>query len=226
MDVNALKREVAKKAIEYVPDGAYIGVGTGSTANMFIEELGARVRAGEIKLQGAVASSNETERRLREAGVPVCTLDEALSAVGKLAVYIDGADEFDPNRCLIKGGGGALTREKICAAASAKFVCIVDETKQVEVLGRFPLPIEVIPMAKELVAHYVRTHFGGEARLREGFTTDNGNVILDVHGLAIHDPLLVEDALNALPGVVTNGVFARQRADLVLMGTADGVVTI
>ncbi len=219
MDVAAMKRTAAEAALAHVPEEAVIGVGTGSTTNIFIDLLGAQKR-----VKGAVASSKATEARLRAVGVKVLSLEEALKE-GPLAVYVDGADEFDPHRCLIKGGGGALTREKICAAAARKFVCIVDQTKQVEVLGTFPLPVEVIPMAAPLVARKLR-EIGGEARLREGFTTDNGNWILDVHGLAITDPPALENWLNAIPGVVTNGIFAHQRADVVLMGTEKGLVVI
>ena len=220
MDVQAMKRQAAEAALEHVPQGSIIGVGTGSTTNIFIELLGKARRVA-----GAVASSKATEARLAEAGVPVLSLEEALAQVDALAVYVDGADEFDPHRCLTKGGGGALTREKICAAASRRFVCIVDETKQVEVLGAFPLPVEVIPMAVPLVARKLR-EIGGDPRLREGFTTDNGNCILDVHGMAIREPAALEAWINAIPGVVTNGIFAQNRADLVLMGTARGVVVI
>jgi len=220
MDAQALKQQVAKAAIEYVPEGAIIGVGTGSTANCFIDELGKIAD----RIEGAVASSKATEERLRARGVRVFELNEALQRVEKLAVYIDGADEFDPRRNLTKGGGGALTREKICAAASARFICIVDESKRVERLGGFPLPVEVIPMAREFVAQQLR-RLGGRPVLREGFVTDNGNEILDVHGLSIDDPLALEDWLNAIPGVVTNGIFARQKADLVLIGTPRGVET-
>jgi ribose 5-phosphate isomerase A len=174
---------------------------------------------------GAVASSNATAERLAGHGIRVLDLNEALAQVPSLSVYIDGADEFDPGRNLIKGGGGALTREKIVAAASRRFVCIVDESKKVDVLGAFPLPIEVIPMARELVAAEAR-RLGGEPRLREGFTTDNGNIILDVHGLRITDPRGMEQHLNNVPGVVTNGIFSLQGAAVVLMGTPQGVQTI
>ncbi len=221
MNQDEMKRAVARAAIEHVPAGAVIGVGTGSTANMFIDAL-AEMKEG---VRATVASSEATAARLRGHGIEVLDLNEALAAHGRLAVYVDGADEFDPSLCLTKGGGGALTREKIVAAASERFVCIVDETKRVERLGAFPLPIEVIPMARELVAEKAR-QLGGRPVLREGFTTDNGNIILDVHGLSIDDPLALEDELNSVPGVVTNGIFAHQRADLVLMGAPGGVVTI
>ncbi len=221
MNQDEMKRAVAQAAIGHVPAGGVIGVGTGSTANMFIDALAAMPEG----VRATVASSEATAARLRGHGIEVLDLNEALAAFGRLAVYVDGADEFDPALCLTKGGGGALTREKIVAAASERFVCIVDETKRVERLGGFPLPIEVIPMARELVAEKAR-RLGGEPVLREGFTTDNGNIILDVHGLSIEDPQALEDELNAVPGVVTNGIFAHQRADLVLMGTPDGVVSI
>ncbi|RMH52981.1 MAG: ribose-5-phosphate isomerase RpiA [Zetaproteobacteria bacterium] len=221
MTQDEMKEKVAAAALEYVAEGTIIGVGTGSTANKFIDALAAKRGA----IRGAVASSNASAERLAGRGIRVVELNRALDEVGRLSVYIDGADEFDPQRCLTKGGGGALTREKIVAAASERFVCIVDESKQVERLGAFPLPVEVIPMAERLVAGALRA-LGGDPRLRQGFTTDNGNVILDVHGLVIEDPPALEDRINAIPGVVTNGIFARQRADLILMGTPTGVVTI
>jgi len=221
MTQDEMKQKVAEAALAHVEAGTIVGVGTGSTANKFIDALAGM--KGDIL--GAVASSNATAERLAGHGIPVLDLNEALSRVEALSVYIDGADEFDAGRNLIKGGGGALTREKIVAASSRRFVCIVDASKQVDVLGAFPLPIEVIPMARELVAAEAR-RLGGEPRLREGFTTDNGNIILDVHGLKITDPRQMEERLNNLPGVVTNGVFSLQGADVVLMGTSEGVVTI
>ncbi len=221
MNQDAMKQQVAEAALEYVEAGTIIGVGTGSTANKFIDAL-ARIKD---RIAGTVASSEATAERLRSHGIPVLDLNEALQQVEALSVYVDGADEFDPGLNLTKGGGGALTREKITAAASRRFVCIVDETKRVEHLGAFPLPIEVIPMARELVAAKAR-EIGGNPVLREGFTTDNGNIILDVHGLTITDPLALEDELNGVPGVVTNGIFAHQKADLVLMGTPGGVETL
>ncbi len=218
MTQDEMKQRVAEAALEYVEAGTFIGVGTGSTANKFIDAL-----AGiKDSIRGTVASSEATAERLRGHGIPVLDLNDALAEVERLSVYVDGADEFDPGRNLTKGGGGALTREQLTAAASRRFVCIVDETKRVEHLGGFPLPIEVIPMARELVAAKAR-ELGGEPALREGFTTDNGNIILDVHGLVIHDPLALEDELNSVPGVVTNGIFAHQKADIILMGTASGV---
>jgi ribose 5-phosphate isomerase A len=221
MTQDEMKQKVAEAALEYVEEGTIVGVGTGSTANKFIDALAAM----KDRIQGAVASSEATAERLAGHGIAVLDLNEALTKVDALSVYIDGADEFDPKRNLTKGGGGALTREKIVAAASKRFVCIVDETKQVDALGAFPLPIEVIPMARELVAAVVKKQ-GGEPRLREGFTTDNGNIILDVHGLKITDPRGLEDLLNSVPGVVTNGIFSHQGADVILMGTPNGVQTL
>jgi len=221
MTQDEMKKKVAEAALAYVVEGSIVGVGTGSTANMFIDAL-ATIKD---KIKGAVASSEVTAERLRGHGVAVLELNDALQQVASLSVYIDGADEFDPKKCLTKGGGGALTREKIVAAASDKFVCIVDGTKQVDYLGAFPLPIEVIPMAEALVMG-IASKLGGEAKVREGFVTDNGNVIVDVFGLKITDALALENDLNEVPGVVTNGIFAHQRADVVLMGTPEGVKTL
>jgi len=221
MTQDEMKEKVAAAALEYVQAGTIVGVGTGSTANKFIDALAAK----KDDILGAVASSNATADRLRGHGIRVVDLNAALTEVDSLAAYIDGADEFDPLRCLTKGGGGALTREKIVAAASDRFICIVDESKQVDHLGEFPLPIEVIPMAEALISAAV-IKLGGTPRLRQGFTTDNGNIIIDVVGLTIQDGQALEDQLNALPGVVTNGIFAHQRADVILMGTADGVVVL
>jgi len=221
MTQDEMKQKVAEAALEYVKEGTIIGVGTGSTANMFIDAL-ATMKDG---IRGAVASSKATAERLEGHGIPVLDLNEALSQVDSLSVYIDGADEFDDGRNLTKGGGGALTREKITAAASDQFICIVDKTKKVEHLGAFPLPIEVIPMARELVAG-VAVKLGGKPILRDGFTTDNGNIIIDVHGLKIANPRGMEDELNSVPGVVTNGIFSHQGADVVLMGTPSGVQLI
>jgi len=188
---------------------------------MFIDALATK----KNDIIGAVASSEATAQRLKGHGIPVLDLNEALKQVASLSVYIDGADEFDGKKNLTKGGGGALTREKIVAAASDKFICIVDETKRVDHLGAFPLPIEVIPMACELVIGIAKKN-GGEPKVRAGFTTDNGNIIIDVHGLKITDPRALEDELNSVPGVVTNGIFSHQGANVVLMGTPDGVITI
>jgi len=221
MNQNEMKQQVAKAALSYVKADTIIGVGTGSTANMFIDALATM----KDEIIGAVASSETTAQRLSGHGIAVMELNEALSQVDSLSVYIDGADEFDAGKNLTKGGGGALTREKIVAAASDAFICIVDESKQVEHLGAFPLPIEVIPMAGALVANAAR-ELGGDPQLRDDFVTDNGNIIIDVHGLKITDARGLEDHLNTIPGVVTNGIFSHQGADVVLMGTPEGVKVI
>ena len=212
-----LKRAVAQAAIKYVPVDCIVGVGTGSTANFFIDEL-AGIRH---RIRGAVASSEASAKRLQSHGIEVLSLNDA----GDLPVYVDGADEITRHLHMIKGGGGALTREKIVAAASRKFICVCDASKLVDVLGRFPLPVEVIPMARSSVARQL-VALGGQPRLREGFTTDNGNVILDVHGLQIMNPVELESALDHIAGVVTNGLFARRAADVLLLGTAEGVKTL
>ena len=217
MTQDELKHAVAQAAIAYVPFDSIVGVGTGSTANFFIDEL-ARIKH---KIRGAVASSEASAKRLRGHGIEVLALNEA----GDLQVYVDGADEITRHLHMIKGGGGALTREKIVASASKKFICLCDGSKLVDVLGRFPLPIEVIPMARSSVARQL-VALGGQPKLREGFTTDNGNVILDVHGLQIMDPVKLESALDHIAGVVTNGLFARRGADVLLLGTAEGVKTM
>lgn len=211
------KKAVARAALDYLDDDAIIGVGTGSTANHFIECL-ATVRQ---RIAGAVASSEATARLLRERGIEVMELNDA----DYLAVYIDGADETNRHRQLLKGGGGALTREKIVAAAAERFVCIADDSKLVDVLGEFPLPVEVIPMARSYVARQL-VKLGGQPELRTGVTTDNGNVILDVHNLSIIDPPGIEAEINNIAGVVANGIFALRPADVVLIGTNDGVETI
>ena len=208
------KRLAAEAALEYVEDDAVIGVGTGSTVNLFIDTL-ADMRH---RIAGAVSSSEATTRRLEERGIEVMDLNSA----GRLPVYIDGADEANRFLQLTKGGGGALTREKIVASASDRFVCVADEGKLVEVLGAFPLPVEVIPMARSTVAREL-VRLGGRPELREGFTTDNGNIILDVYGLSITEPLKLEQRLNNIPGVVTNGIFALRPADLLLVGRDTGV---
>ena len=213
-----LKRAVAQAAVERVAchfgTSAVIGVGTGSTADLFIDALAAH--RGSIAM--TVASSERSAARLRERGLVVVDLND----VPTMPVYVDGADEIDGGLSMIKGGGGALTREKIVAAVAERFICIADATKRVDVLGRFPLPVEVIPMARAHVARELAA-LGGTPRLREGFVTDNGNQILDVHGLSIRDPVALEDAINRIAGVVTVGLFARRGADLLLLGTADGV---
>jgi ribose 5-phosphate isomerase A len=217
MTQDDLKRAVAAAAIAYVPVDCIVGVGTGSTANFFIDEL-AKIKN---KLRGAVASSEASAKRLQGHGIEVFSLNDA----GELPVYVDGADEITRHLHMMKGGGGALTREKIVAAASKQFICLCDESKLVDVMGKFPLPIEVIPMARSYIAREV-VKLGGHPKLREGFTTDNGNIILDVHGLQILNPVELETALNHLPGVVTNGLFARRGADVLLLGTAEGVQKI
>lgn len=217
MTQDELKQLVAQAAIEHVVPGTIIGVGTGSTANFFIDEL-AKIKG---KIDGTVASSVASAERLKGHGIPVYDLN----AVDGISVYVDGADEANEHLQLIKGGGGALTREKIVAAASKKFVCIADESKLVGVLGAFPLPVEVIPMARSLVAREI-VKLGGEPELRQDFTTDNGNIILDVHNLEIMEAVKLEQTLNNLTGVVTNGLFAMRPADVLLLGTRDGVKTM
>ena len=218
MTQDEMKQAVAKAAIDYVEAGTIVGVGTGSTANFFIDEL-AKIKH---KIEGTVASSEASAERLKGHGIEVFDLN----SVSEIAVYVDGADESNKYLHLIKGGGGALTREKIVAAASKKFVCIADESKLVDVMGKFPLPIEVIPMARSLVAREIIKQIGGEPVLREGFTTDNGNIILDVHNLEIIEPTKIEQILNNITGVVTNGLFAIKPATVLLLGTQDGVKTI
>lgn len=216
MTQDDLKKQVAAAALDYVKGHTLIGVGSGSTVHFFIDAL-ASIK-GSIEM--AVASSKETERRLKAIGI--CVQD--LNYVGKLPIYIDGADECDPHKRLIKGGGGALTREKILAAASDEFVCIIDRSKQIDVLGKFPLPVEVIPMARGYVAREI-VKLGGSPEYREGFLTDNGNIILDVYGLKIVDPIALESTLNNIVGVVSNGLFAKRGADKVLVASATGVVS-
>jgi ribose 5-phosphate isomerase A len=212
-----LKAAVAREAIKQVVEDAVVGVGTGSTADFFIDEL-AKLKN---RIPGAVASSGRSAERLKGHGIRV--LD--LNGVNELPVYIDGADEITEHLAMVKGGGGALTREKIVAAVAKKFVCIADESKLVPVLGKFPLPIEVIPMARAYVARQM-VKLGGRPELREGFTTDNGNVVLDVRGLSILNPVELETAINNIAGVVTSGLFARRGADVLLLGTNAGVKTI
>lgn len=217
MTQDEMKQAVARVAIEHVPADCIVGVGTGSTANFFIDEL-AKIKH---RIDGAVASSEVSAKRLQGHGIEVVSLNDA----GTLPVYVDGADEITRHMRMIKGGGGALTREKIVAAASRKFVCVCDASKLVDVLGKFPLPIEVIPMARSYVAREL-VRLGGQPQLREGFTTDNGNIILDVHGLNILNPVELETTLNGIAGVVTNGLFACRPADVLLLGTPDGVQTM
>jgi len=218
MTQDEMKKAAAAAAIEYVESGMIVGIGTGSTANHFIDLL-AEVKG---KIDGTVASSEASADRLRGHGIPVMNLNEA----GQLSLYVDGADESNKHLHLIKGGGGALTREKIVAAASEKFVCIADESKLVDVMGTFPLPVEVIPMARSYVAREILSRTGGTPVLREGFTTDNGNVILDIHDLEIMEPVKLENELNSIVGVVTNGLFAARPADVLILGTPNGAKTV
>ena len=212
-----MKKAAAKAALDYVEADTIIGIGTGSTANHFIDLL-AGIKG---RIEGTVASSVASAERLKKHGIPVFDLN----AVGDLSLYVDGADESSHHLHLIKGGGGALTREKIVAAASKMFVCIADESKLVDVLGKFPLPVEVIPMARSYVARQI-VKLGGQPVLREGFTTDNGNVILDVHNLKILNPVELEGKLNNIVGVVTNGLFALRPADVLILGTPSGAKTL
>ena len=204
------KKLAAEKAIDYVEDGMIVGVGTGSTVAYFIDALA----AWKHRIAGAVSSSEQSTARLKSHGIEVIDLNTA----GPLQLYVDGADECDPHKRLIKGGGAALTREKIIAEASDKFVCIIDASKMVPVLGKFPLPVEVIPMARSLVARELLRMTGGQPVWREGVTTDNGNWVLDLHNLAITDPVAMERELNQIPGVVSVGLFARRPADVVIVG--------
>jgi ribose 5-phosphate isomerase A len=217
MTQDEMKKMVARAALDYVETGTIIGIGTGSTANHFIDHL-AGIKG---KIDGTVASSQASADRLAGHGIKV--LD--LNSVDEISVYIDGADESNHHLHLIKGGGGALTREKIVAACSRKFVCIADESKLVDELGEFPLPVEVIPMARSYVAREL-VKLGGQPVYREGFTTDNGNDILDVHNLRITDPVKLEQEMNNITGVVTVGIFASRPADILLLGTQEGVRTI
>jgi ribose 5-phosphate isomerase A len=208
------KRAAARAALKYIVEGEVLGVGTGSTVNFFIEEL----RARKDDIPGAVSSSEASTAKLKAIGIPVLDLNSA----GTLSIYVDGADESDEHLRLIKGGGGAHTREKIIAGASRKFVCVADDSKLVKVLGKFPLPIEVIPMARSYVSREM-FKFGGTPKYREGFTTDNGNQIIDVSGLSITDPVKLETQISLIPGVVTVGLFAHRPADVLLLGSASGV---
>jgi ribose 5-phosphate isomerase A len=217
MSQEDLKRVAAEAAIAHLPDGGIIGVGTGSTVNHFIDLL-AKIKH---RFDGAVSSSEASTQRMKAHGIPV--LD--LNSCGDLEVYVDGADESNHHLQLIKGGGGALTREKIIAGASRKFVCIADESKLVDVLGKFPLPVEVIPMARSFVARQL-VKLGGTPVWRQGLVTDNGNVILDVQGLQIMEPLKLEDTINRIAGVVTVGLFAHRPADVLILGTPSGPRTV
>jgi ribose 5-phosphate isomerase A len=215
--IDEMKRAAARAAVAHVPPGAVVGVGTGSTVNFFIDALG----EDPARVTAAVSSSHASTSRLQRLGIRVIPLDD----VDELAVYVDGADEVTPRLHMIKGGGGALTGEKIVAAVSRRFVCIADQAKLKDQLGAFPLPVEVIPLAQRYVAREL-ARLGGQPRLRAGFVSDYGNVILDVHGLAIPDPVELEGRLNQIAGVVTNGLFARRPADLLLLGNADSVRTL
>jgi ribose 5-phosphate isomerase A len=217
MNQDEMKQAAAIAALDYVVAGAVVGVGTGSTANHFIDRLASL----KGRIAGAVASSDASAQRLASHGIPLLDLNQ----VDRIPVYIDGADEIDAGFAMIKGGGGALTREKIVAAVSDTFVCICDASKRVAILGRFPLPVEVIPMARRHVSSEL-ARLGGEARLRQGLTTDNGNLILDVHGLDITDPAKLETEINQIVGVVTNGLFARRGADILLLAGNSGVETV
>lgn len=217
MTQDEMKKAAAEAALEYVESGMVIGIGTGSTANHFIDLL----VTVKDKIDGTVASSIASEERLKSHGIPVMDLNNA----GQLSLYVDGADESDKHLNLIKGGGGALTREKIVAGASEKFICIADDTKLVDVMGKFPLPVEVIPMARSYIAREI-IKMGGQPELRGDFITDNGNIILDVHGLEILEPVKMEDEFNTLPGVVTVGLFARRPADVLILGATEGVKVI
>lgn len=214
MSQDDLKRQAANAALEFVVEDEIVGVGTGSTVNFFIEAL-ANIKH---KIEGAVASSSATETLLKKHRIPVVDLN----SVNRIPVYVDGADEFNEHKYLIKGGGGALTREKITAAVSDRFVCIVDQSKRVDVLGQFPLPIEVIPMARSYVAREL-VKLGANPVYRQGIVTDNGNVILDAYDMDLVDPITIEQTLNNIAGVVTNGLFAQRRADDILLATENGV---
>jgi ribose 5-phosphate isomerase A len=217
MTQNDKKKTAAQAALKYIEDGAIVGVGTGSTVNYFIDAL-ADVKD---KIQGAVSSSDASTKRLEALGIEVFDLN----SVDKFDIYVDGADEITQHKHMIKGGGAALTREKIVAAVGKKFICIIDDTKKVPILGKFPLPVEVIPMARSYVAREI-VKLGGDPSYRQGVITDNGNVILDVHNLTILNPVELERQLNAIVGVVTNGLFADRGADIVLIGTNNGVETV
>lgn len=217
MDQNQLKKAAAEKAIEFVQDDSIVGVGTGSTVNYFIDALASI----KLKIQGAVSSSEQSTEKLKALGIEVFDLN----SVDSFDIYVDGADEITPHMAMIKGGGAALTREKIVAAVAKQFICIADESKQVQVLGNFPLPVEVIPMARSYVAREL-VKLGGDPVYRQGVVTDNGNVILDVYNLTILDPKALETQINQIVGVVTNGLFAHRGADVLVLGTQDGTKII
>ncbi|MDO6708041.1 ribose-5-phosphate isomerase RpiA [Photobacterium sp. 1_MG-2023] len=217
MTQDEMKKAAGWAALDYVTKGSIVGVGTGSTVNHFIDALATR----KEEIKGAVSSSEASTQRLKELGIEVFDANE----VASLDIYVDGADEINPQFDMIKGGGAALTREKIVAAIAQKFICIVDNTKEVDVLGQFPLPVEVIPMARSFIGREL-VKLGGDPVYREGVITDNGNIILDVHSLKITDPKALEDQINALPGVVTVGLFAHRGADVLLVGSPEGVKTV
>ncbi len=214
MDKEALKKAAAKAALDYIEYGTVLGVGSGTTVHYFIDEL----KAVKGKIEAAVASSIETEKRLKQLSIPVWDLN----SVDELPIYVDGTDEINSAKQMIKGGGGALTREKIVATVAKKFICIADASKKVELLGAFPLAIEVIPMARSYVARQL-VKLGGDPQYRQGFVTDNGNVILDVYHLKIRDPLAMEEKINNIAGVVANGIFARRSADSLILATDSGI---
>ena len=217
MNADDRKRLAAEAALQFIDEDMIVGVGTGSTVNFFIDALAAQ----KLRIRGAVSSSEASTARLKKHGIEVMDLNSA----GDLSAYVDGADEADEHLRLIKGGGGALTREKIVAAASQRFICIADDSKLVKVLGKFPLPVEVIPMSRSYVARQL-IKLGGQPVLREGFITDNGNPILDIHHLSITDPVKLESEINQIAGVVTVGLFARRPADVLLLGGENGVKTL
>ncbi|WP_330961850.1 ribose-5-phosphate isomerase RpiA [Photobacterium sp. 53610] len=217
MTQDEMKKAAGWAALDYVTKGSIVGVGTGSTVNHFIDALATR----KEEIKGAVSSSVASTKRLEELGIPVFDANE----VSSLDIYVDGADEINAEFDMIKGGGAALTREKIVAAIAKKFICIVDNTKEVDVLGQFPLPVEVIPMARSFIGREL-VKLGGDPVYREGVVTDNGNIILDVHSMKITNPKALEDQINALPGVVTVGLFAHRGADVLLVGTPEGVKTV
>lgn len=217
MNTEQMRESVAKAALDYIPDNCIVGVGTGSTVNFFINALSGI----KHKIEGTVASSIETAKRLKSLNIPVFELN----TVNEIAVYIDSADAYNPYLQLVKGGGGALTREKILATASQQFICIVDEKKSVKVFGEFPIPIEIIPMARSFVAREI-VKLGGRPVYREGFTTDNGNIIIDVHDWLISEPIKLETQITLIPGVVCCGLFASKPADMLLVGTPQGVQAV
>lgn len=214
---DAMKKAAAESALQFVKDNMTVGIGTGSTVNYFIDALASI----KHRIEGAVPSSQQTADRLKKMGIPLVDLN----SVSNLPLYVDGCDEFNRFLELVKGGGGALTREKIVATASKEFICIADQSKKVDILGKFPIAVEVIPLARSYVARQI-VKLGGDPNYREGFVTDNGNVILDVFNLNILEPIELEDSLNKITGVVENGIFGRRNADKILLGTSDGVITI